>query len=102
MLSLDFRDDEFQGPPALLEDASLWPERIIVMTLARVGGASGPDFMRLRSILAKAEGRRVFAAGGLRHMQDGLVLRELGITGILTASALHSGALTREEIEMLK
>ena len=37
VLSLDFRDQAFQGPPALLHETASWPRRLIVMTLARVG-----------------------------------------------------------------
>ena len=33
VLSLDFRGDEFMGPHALLDDVSLWPQNVIVMTL---------------------------------------------------------------------
>ena len=43
VLSLDFTGSEFAGPAALIEDTTLWPERIIVMTLARVGSGEGPD-----------------------------------------------------------
>ena len=34
-----------------------WPERVIVMTLDRVGTHSGPDLERLRAIKAAANGR---------------------------------------------
>ena len=44
VLSLDFRGDVFQGPTQLAADKMLWPQRIIVMTLAKVGTGSGPDF----------------------------------------------------------
>ena len=70
VLSLDFRGDEFMGPDALLKDASLWPGRVIVMTLARVGSDEGPDVARIRDIARRAGGRRIFAAGGIRHRID--------------------------------
>ena len=37
VLSLDFRGETFLGPRALLDDPDLWPQDVIVMTLARVG-----------------------------------------------------------------
>lgn len=37
ILSLDFKGDAFLGPPEILQDTRLWPDRVIVMTLARVG-----------------------------------------------------------------
>ena len=54
LLSLDFRGDAFQGPPELLARPELWPERVIVMTLGRVGSGAGPDFDRLAAIRARA------------------------------------------------
>ena len=41
LLSLDFRGEAFQGPPELLARPELWPNRVIVMTLHRVGGGAG-------------------------------------------------------------
>ena len=36
------------------------------MTLARVGGAAGPDFDRIGAVRAIAGERNVYAAGGVR------------------------------------
>jgi phosphoribosylformimino-5-aminoimidazole carboxamide ribotide isomerase len=89
-LSLDFRDG-FVGPPALAEDPALWPGVLIVMTLARVGSAAGPDLDRLRSIRERAGERRVYAAGGVRGAEDLEALAAAGMAGVLVASALHDG-----------
>ncbi len=35
VLSLDFRGDAFQGPQEILTEPALWPQRVIVMTLAQ-------------------------------------------------------------------
>lgn len=98
-LSLDFRGDRFIGPEGLLEDAALWPERVIVMTLARVGSGEGPDLTRLRSIVARAGVRKVYAAGGVRNAEDLHALRDVGAAGTLIATALHSGAITAADLE---
>ena len=66
MLSLDFRGDAFQGPQEILTDPALWPRRVIVMTLARVGSGAGPDLARLAAIGSIAGGREIYAAGGVR------------------------------------
>lgn len=100
-LSLDFRNDDFIGPPGLLDDAALWPDRVIVMTLARVGSGEGPDIERLEAIVARAGHRAVYAAGGVRSSADLAVLRDIGVTGALVATALHSGAITSNDIEAL-
>lgn len=97
-ISLDFRGDSFVGPQALLADAALWPERVIVMTLARVGAAEGPDLQGLSAIVARAGGRRVYAAGGVRHLADLKALRDAGAAGALVATALHAGTITAGDL----
>jgi phosphoribosylformimino-5-aminoimidazole carboxamide ribotide isomerase len=98
LLSLDFLGDKFLGPEELLETPSLWPERVIVMTLARVGASLGPDIERIRAIKARAGDRRVYAAGGLRDARDLAALREAGAAGVLVATALHEGRLTPADL----
>lgn len=93
VLSLDFDAAGFRGPAGLAQDASLWPERVIVMSLDRVGSGSGPDVERLRAVSARADGRQVFAAGGVRSADDLAVLAEMGVAGALVGSALHAGTL---------
>lgn len=99
LLSLDFRGDALQGPMALLDDAAIWPGRLIVMTLANVGAAAGPDIARVTDIVARAGGKRVFGAGGVRHVDDLRNLSRAGAAGVLVATALHSGAFTACDLE---
>jgi phosphoribosylformimino-5-aminoimidazole carboxamide ribotide isomerase len=101
ILSLDFRGATFVGPPALLATPDIWPRRIIVMTLARVGSAAGPDLERLAAVHSLSGRRRIYAAGGLRHAGDLDELKNAGIAGVLVASALHDGRLTRADIAAL-
>lgn len=93
VLSLDRRGDRRLGPPALFERPELWPDDVVVMTLARVGAGRGPDLEAIGEVLALAAGRRVWAAGGVRDAQDLAALAELGCRGVLVASALHDGRL---------
>jgi phosphoribosylformimino-5-aminoimidazole carboxamide ribotide isomerase len=92
-LSLDFRGDAFVGPAALLEEPQFWPQRVIAMTLARVGSGHGPDVERLHGIKVRAGERRVFAAGGVRGPDDLRALAAAGIAGALVATAIHEGAI---------
>ncbi|HEY9057574.1 MAG TPA: HisA/HisF-related TIM barrel protein, partial [Aurantimonas sp.] len=96
ILSLDFKGDAFLGPPEILRDASLWPDQVIVMTLSRVGSGAGPDLDRLGAIVARAEGRAVFAAGGVRGPEDVEALEQAGVAGALVSTALHDGRLSPE------
>jgi len=99
LLSLDFRGDAFQGPARLARDESLWPARLIVMSLARVGSHAGPDLERLRKIRAKAADRHaIYAAGGVRGPDDLTLLEEAGIAGVLVASAFHDGHITARHL----
>jgi phosphoribosylformimino-5-aminoimidazole carboxamide ribotide isomerase len=100
ILSLDFRDAAYQGPATVREEAALWPTRLIVMTLARVGSNAGPDLDLLQEFTAKAgDHHAVYAAGGLRGAEDLAVLAEAGVRGVLVASALHDGRLDAKLLE---
>ena len=99
VLSLDFRDQAFLGPAALLDGVTSWPRRLIVMTLARVGSGAGPDLDRLSTIRKIAAGRDIYAAGGVRDSADLAVLKRAGISGALVATSLHDGRLTGSDLE---
>jgi phosphoribosylformimino-5-aminoimidazole carboxamide ribotide isomerase len=99
VLSLDFKGDRFVGPPQVLDEAQHWPEAVIVMTLARVGSGDGPDLERIAAIIARAEGRRVYAAGGVRNRADIEALRAAGAAGVLIATALHAGTIKAGDLE---
>lgn len=101
VLSLDFFADGFRGPPAILDDAGLWPASVIVMTLAKVGSAAGPDFERLQAIKSRAGARAVIAAGGVRDAADLRRLSDLGIGAALVATSLHDGTVTAEQLASL-
>jgi phosphoribosylformimino-5-aminoimidazole carboxamide ribotide isomerase len=98
ILSLDFRSERFVGPPTLLADPNLWPDRLIVMTLAKVGSGAGPDFERYAGIKEKAGGRAIYLAGGLRDRADLTSVKASGAAGILVASALHDGRITSADL----
>ena len=98
ILSLDFRKREFLGPGKLLQAPMLWPERVIAMTLGRVGSEEGPDLERLQDLQQRAPGKRIYAAGGVRNGADLERLAQAGVAGVLVATALHDGRIGRNEI----
>lgn len=98
ILSLDYGPEGPRGPTLLHEDATFWPEAVIVMTLARVGAGEGPDLERLGDIIRRAGKRRVYAAGGVRGLDDLARLADAGAAGVLLASALHDGRLSPDVI----
>lgn len=99
VLSLDFRGEDFLGPASLMQEAECWPEEVIVMTLARIGLGIGPDLERLVRLRRLNSTCRLYAAGGVRHTDDLFALSEIGVSGVLLASALHNGNLSRSALE---
>ena len=98
VLSLDYRSDGFLGPKGLCDAPRLWPARVIVMTLARVGGNAGLDMVRLAKIKRRAPDAMLYAAGGLRGASDLMRLKRAGVRGVLVASALHDGRLAGADL----
>jgi len=94
VLSLDYRGGRFMGPQAIEANPELWPGRIILMTLDRVGTGTGPDLDALAAVIGRARGRAVFAAGGVRGESDLVELQRIGVAGVLVATALHDGRLS--------
>jgi phosphoribosylformimino-5-aminoimidazole carboxamide ribotide isomerase len=93
ILSLDSRLQQPLDPSGSWQRPDLWPSTVIVMTLDRVGAASGPDlstFARLRALVPDGVW---IGAGGIRDAADLRAAAASGATGWLVASALHDGTL---------
>jgi len=99
ILSLDYLDEHFKGPIGLDRQVKCWPADVIVMTLSRVGAASGPDLIRLQQLSNRCPDIRFYAAGGVRDLQDLERLRSVGAAGALLSTALHQGAIDRTAID---
>ncbi|WP_031435644.1 HisA/HisF-related TIM barrel protein [Methylomarinum vadi] len=102
ILSLDFTGEERLGHPLLFENKDVWPQNVIIMTLARVGSHSGPDTVKLAEYKKKHPDKQFIAAGGVRDGNDLKRLIDIGIDKALVASALHSRAITGEDIKKLQ
>jgi phosphoribosylformimino-5-aminoimidazole carboxamide ribotide isomerase len=98
ILSLDFNAQGFLGPRELLEKPQYWPQQVIAMTLYKVGSHAGVDNKLLTSLLNKKTSQKIYAAGGVRNLDDLKQINEIGITGALIASALHNQQLSSKEI----
>ena len=93
VLSLDRRDGQRLDPAGCWDHPELWPLRVIVMTLERVGADAGPDLDTLRAVRARAPAAQLVGAGGIRHAGDLVRARDAGAYAWLVASALHDGRL---------
>ncbi|WP_108680812.1 HisA/HisF-related TIM barrel protein [Methyloceanibacter sp. wino2] len=101
VLSLDFDEQGLRGPKELMSQPDLWPERVILMSLGRVGTETGPDLDLLRKAIASAGDRHVYVAGGIATKDDVATVMDAGARGVLVATALHSGAIGQKEIAAL-
>ena len=88
VLSLDRRDGHRLDPAGCWDAPELWPQRVIVMTLERVGSDAGPDLHTLFDVRSKAPGATLIGAGGIRDAAD-----LAGAAAWLVASALHDRRL---------
>jgi phosphoribosylformimino-5-aminoimidazole carboxamide ribotide isomerase len=78
---------------------SLGVARFIVLDLARVGTGTGPGTESLCGELVNSFPHvEIYAGGGVRNVADLRRMREAGIHGALVASALHDGALNRDDL----
>lgn len=93
VLSLDRRGGRRLDPAGCWDHPELWPGRVIVMTLERVGADAGPDLDTLREVRVRAPAAQVVGAGGIRNADDLARAREAGAHAWLVASALHDGRL---------
>ncbi len=99
ILSLDFNAHGLIENSYLLKDNSNWSEQIIVMTLSHVGSNKGVDKQCLNNVLSLAKNNKVYAAGGVRNKDDLMELKSMNVNGALIATALHTGAISKEDLE---
>jgi phosphoribosylformimino-5-aminoimidazole carboxamide ribotide isomerase len=69
----------------------------IVLDLARVGSGEGLNTAFLKKILSDLHAG-FYVGGGVRGIKDLLELRNLGVSGVLAATALHNGKISVEDL----
>ena len=65
---------------------------IIILDLSRVGTGAGIDTDFLKTI-ASVSSHHVLVGGGIKDMDDIEALKQIGISGALVATAVHSGKI---------
>ena len=94
VLSLDRRDGRRLDAAGCWDATELWPSRVIVMTLERVGSGAGPDLDTVADVKRRAPTAMVIGAGGIRNDDDLARADAAGIDAWLIASALHDRQLS--------
>lgn len=108
VVSLDLKGDKilvklgFDGctdPICLLQDfKEMGVSQVIVLDLLRVGSGEGVNVEFLKKVIAEV-GVDVYVGGGVRDIGDLVELKNLGASGALVASALHTGKITIEQLK---
>jgi phosphoribosylformimino-5-aminoimidazole carboxamide ribotide isomerase len=103
VVSIDVKDGKvltrfgFDGPSdvfeLLLAFCAVGVSEFILLDLSRVGSGMGVNVELLRKVLAVLSDGRVYVGGGVKSVDDLLVLEGLGVLGVLFATALHSGEI---------
>ena len=108
MVSLDLMGDQvisgfelgaLKDPVALLrkfQEAGV--SQIIVLDLCRVGSGEGVNMSFLKKVLKNSKAK-VFVGGGVRDVKDLVELKDVGVFGVLVATALHSGKISLKELK---
>jgi phosphoribosylformimino-5-aminoimidazole carboxamide ribotide isomerase len=73
-------------------------QSVIVLDVACVGVANGPDFDLVGRIHIAVPEAKLYAGGGVRGLGDLRRLRDAGCAGALVATALHEGRLTVDDV----
>jgi phosphoribosylformimino-5-aminoimidazole carboxamide ribotide isomerase len=99
VLSLDFgRNGKKLGSQKIFTQTESWSEKVIVMTLNRVGSSNGVALDLLEKFKHDYPKTHFIAAGGVRNGDDLAQLKKNGIQYVLVASALHAGEITVHQI----
>jgi phosphoribosylformimino-5-aminoimidazole carboxamide ribotide isomerase len=101
VLSLDNNQSGFLGCNDLQSNTDLWPENVILMSLAQVGANQGTNLELLEKFKRYSKTFNLYAAGGVRNIDDITILDQMGIHGVLLASALHSKQICADVIRSL-
>ena len=116
VLALDVRLDGSGTPILTTHDwtessgTSLWDSldiyeeagaiHVLCTDVSRDGAMSGPNFDLYAEILQRYRSLQLQASGGVRHVEDLDMLRELGVPAAITGRALLDGEITAEEVAL--
>lgn len=108
VVSLDLKGDKilvklgFDGctdPMCLLHQfKDMGVSQVIVLDLLRVGSGEGVNIDFLKKVIAEV-GVDVYVGGGVRDINDLVELKNLGVSGALVATALHTGKISINELK---
>jgi phosphoribosylformimino-5-aminoimidazole carboxamide ribotide isomerase len=111
VISLDLKGDKVLVKPGfdrcmdplclLREISGMDVSQVIILDLTRVGSGEGVNVDFLSKVL-KDLPLKVYVGGGVRNIADLIELEKLGVSGVLVATALHTGKISIEELKNAK
>jgi len=101
ILSLDFKSNQLLGPNDLLHSKQNWPNDIIVLNLNKVGSHQGFSVPAELEPSDLAISSNFFYGGGIRNLADINKLKELGFSGALISTALHTQTISKDDLCLL-
>ena len=108
VVSLDLRGDKILSgfelgrladPVTFLRELeALGVSQIIILDLSKVGSREGTNLTLLQKVPRHTK-IEVLIGGGVRNVADLMALKNLGVSGVLVATALHSGKISPENLK---
>jgi phosphoribosylformimino-5-aminoimidazole carboxamide ribotide isomerase len=77
-----------------------WRE-VILLDLARVGTGTGVDFALIAEARQRLRELTLLVGGGVRDVNELADLKAVGVAGVLVATVLHRGIITRQDLAIL-
>lgn len=81
---------------------SLGFREAILLEMDRIGTSAGADAELLGRVATAARGMRFIVGGGIASVAELVRLQRAGASGVLLATALHNGTITRADLERVK
>jgi phosphoribosylformimino-5-aminoimidazole carboxamide ribotide isomerase len=74
---------------------------VIILEMDRIGAETGVDSHFLAPLIRRNPEMEILIGGGVRDVQDLLILQDIGAAGALVATAIHRGTLSRDDLALL-
>lgn len=74
---------------------------VIILEIDRIGTETGVDTQFLAPLIQRHREIEIVTGGGVRGIQDLLILRDIGAAGALVATAIHRGTISGDDVALL-
>jgi phosphoribosylformimino-5-aminoimidazole carboxamide ribotide isomerase len=109
IVSLDIKNDRIlthlaldgsQNMFKLIEEfRAMGVTEFILLDLTRVGSAEGINVDMLKKTIAMLNADSVYVGGGIRNIDDLLILKKQNVLGALSATAIHLGKISFKDLK---